>query len=74
MSMTAIKAAPTPWVNDYGNVTMLARELIDAGIITTAEECQRFYEKPWKWAAEWQHGHGGHEYDPNRCLLCGMEG
>jgi len=40
------------WFEDVNNVFKLGRALVEAGF--TANELQRYYEKPWKWDDEWQ--------------------
>lgn len=39
------------WCKDYANVKALGRHFADIGF--TGKELQGYYEKPWKWTAEW---------------------
>jgi hypothetical protein len=44
---------PANWHDDYDNVVLLGRHLCDHEGYD-AKQLQHFYEKPWKWGAEWK--------------------
>ena len=47
------------WFENVDNVTRLGSGLVEAGF--TAEQLQRYYEKPWKWTAEFNASLKGQE-------------
>ena len=41
------------WWENHNNKIKLAGWLIDEGWLVTSQDALRFFEKPWKWDAEW---------------------
>ena len=41
------------WWENHDNKIKLAGWLIDEGWLRTSQDALRFFEKPWKWDAEW---------------------
>jgi hypothetical protein len=42
------------WTTDHDEVIAFATHLVDSGEITEVKDLLYFYEKPWKWAAEYE--------------------
>ncbi len=51
------------WFESTDNVTQLAHWLEEAFVLVTAEDAIRFFEKPWKWEAEYTAMKEGVSYD-----------
>ncbi len=42
------------WYDDHRELVQFASVLEEAGAFSNAREAIYFFEKPWKWANEWQ--------------------
>ena len=41
------------WYSSHESLVNLAQHLLDAGELQTGEDMLAYFEKPWKWQAEW---------------------
>lgn len=48
----SVAAGRLEWFENYGEVCAFARVLVEAGLIETAQEAVRYFEKPWNWSRE----------------------
>ena len=64
------------WFESHDNLIELAHWLLVDGWFTYPIDMLRYFEKPWKWTAEWDEMRAnlpGEDTDPT-CLKCGGEG
>jgi hypothetical protein len=50
----SISTEPRKWFENYDNVLVLGNWLVDNCDIYKCEDLLHYFEKPWKWEAEWE--------------------
>lgn len=69
MTAPNIVAATDYWYASAENVHTLAAWLNDRDEFGSIDDVLRFFEKPWKWAAEWEHLHN-RPHAVSECVVC----